>query len=193
MNLPNRITLTRIFLIPVFLLFIVPYQEWLLEYKTFRFLSQYGKYIAAAIFVVAASTDAVDGYIARKTNQMTKFGKFIDPIADKLLVVAALFALVQRNEVSTWIAIIIIGREFLVTGLRLVAAGEGTVISASKWGKIKTVLQMAAIVAALLNNYPFSLITTFPIDRILMLLAVIATLYSGYEYFKLNYKFIDTV
>lgn len=192
MNLPNKISIARICLIPLFLLFILPYPEWLLGYKVFAFLSSFGKYISAVIFIVAASTDAVDGYIARKTNQMTKFGKFIDPIADKLLVAAALFALVQINELSAWIAMIIIGREFLVTGLRLVAASEGVVIQASSWGKIKTVLQMSAIVATLIDNYPLSLFTQFPLDNVLMFLAVIATIWSGYEYFVVNHEFIDT-
>lgn len=192
MNLPNRITVSRILLIPVFMVFIVPFPESWNAHPVFDFISRYGKYIAAVIFIIAASTDAVDGYIARKTNQLTKFGKFIDPMADKLLVAAALFVLVQRNDVNSWIAMIIIGREFLVTGLRLVAAGEGTVISAGAWGKLKTVLQMTAIVAAMLDNYPVSLLTDFPIDDLLMYLAVIVTVYSGYDYFVKNVRFIDT-
>ena len=120
MNLPNKITLSRIFLVPVFMLFIIPYPDWVLDSSFLRFIHpqllsinqfiiHYGNYIAAAIFVIAASTDGVDGYIARKRKEVTKFGKFIDPIADKLLVTAALIALAQRNEVTGWAAMIIIG------------------------------------------------------------------------------------
>ena len=202
MNLPNKITLSRIFLVPVFMLFIIPYPDWVLDSSLLRFIHpqllsinqfiiHYGNYIAAAIFVIAASTDGVDGYIARKRKEVTKFGKFIDPIADKLLVTAALIALVQRNEVTGWAAMVIIGREFIVTGSRLVAAGEGVVISASNWGKIKTITQMIAIVASLTKNFPLSLITPFEFDRYFMLAAVLITIYSGYDYIAKNSKIID--
>jgi len=108
--------------------------------------------MAAVLFFIAASTDGLDGYIARKRKQVTNFGKFLDPIADKLLVTAALVALVERGDLSSWAAIVIIAREFIITGLRLVAAGEGIVIAASKWGKIKTVTQIIAILTALLRD-----------------------------------------
>lgn len=197
MNLPNKITLSRIFLVPVFMLFIIPLPGWLLESSWLGFMRHqmlsvndfilhYGNWIAAAIFFIAASTDGVDGYIARKRQEVTVLGKFLDPIADKLLVTAALIALVQRNEVSGWAAMIIIGREFIVTGLRLVAAGEGIVISASNLGKIKTTTQMIAIVASLVKNFPISLFTTFQFDQFMMLAAVIVTIYSGYDYYVKN-------
>jgi CDP-diacylglycerol---glycerol-3-phosphate 3-phosphatidyltransferase len=203
MNLPNKITLSRILLVPVFLLFVIPVPEWMLNSTLLSFLhaplsafnhfiTQYGNAIAAAIFIIAASTDRVDGYIARKTQQVTKFGKFIDPIADKLLVEAALIALVQRNEVNVWVAMIIIAREMMVTGLRLVAASEGIVIAASNWGKIKTAIQMIAIAAILLKNFPISLITDFDFGGFAMLVAVIVTLYSGYDYIVKNGKAIHT-
>ncbi len=197
MNLPNKITLSRIFFVPVFMLFLVPFPEWFVnssflgvlkpQLEAFNnFVINYGNYFAAALFIIAASTDGVDGYIARKRKLVTNFGIFLDPIADKLLVTAALIALVQRNELTAWAAMIIIAREFIVTGLRLVAAGEGVVIAASKWGKIKTVTQIVAIAFALLKNYPFSLFTDFPFDRYAMFAAIVATVYSGYDYLKIN-------
>lgn len=199
MNLPNKITLSRIVMVPLFMVFILPFPQWMLEGYIFSkqlnalnyFIMHYGNYIAAVFFIIAASTDGVDGYIARKRKLVTKFGIFLDPIADKLLVTGALIALVQRNEVTGWAAMIIIAREFIVTGLRLVAAGEGTVIAASKWGKFKTVTQIIAISFSLVKNFPFSLLTDFPFDRYLMLAAVFITLYSGYDYIKKNLNVID--
>lgn len=202
MNLPNKITLLRIFLIPVFMLCIIPYPEWVLNSSFLEvvrpqliivndFILKYGNYLAAVIFIIAASTDGVDGYIARKRKQVTKFGIFLDPIADKLLVTAALIALVQRNELTGWVAMIIIAREYAVTGLRLVAAGEGTVIAASTWGKVKTVTQIIAISVSLMKNFPVSLFSDFPFDRYVMFIAVIITIYSGYDYIAKNAKVID--
>lgn len=202
MNLANKVTLSRIFLVPVFMLFMIPFPDWVVssEYLKFmrpqlvqinNFILHYGNYIAAVFFIIAASTDGVDGYIARKRKQVTNFGKFLDPIADKLLVTAALIALVQRNEMTGWAAMIIIGREFIVTGLRLIAAGEGIVISASNWGKLKTITQMVAIVASLLKNYPLTLFTDFHFDRWAMFVAVVITVYSGYDYIAKNINVID--
>lgn len=203
MNLPNKITLSRIFVVPILLVFIMPIPNSIInagfllsirpQMEAFnQFLSSYGGYIAAAIFIIASSTDAVDGYIARKRQQVTRFGKFLDPIADKLLVTAALLALVQNGQVNGWAAMLIISREFIVTGLRLVAAGEGVVIAASKLGKLKTVLQDIAIVAALLNNFPISLFSDFQFDVYAMILAVIITIYSLYDYIRKNLNVIDT-
>jgi len=197
MNLPNKITLSRIFLVPIFMLFIVPFPDWMLnsDYPVIinvnNFINNYGNYIAAILFVAAASTDGVDGYIARKRKQITKFGIFLDPIADKLLVTAAVIALLQRNRISGWAAMVIIGREFIVTALRLVAAGEGVVIAASKWGKVKTVTQIIAITVALMENYPLTLFTDFPFDYYAMWCAVIVTIYSGYDYIAKNVKVIS--
>ncbi len=203
MNLPNKITLSRIFVVPILMIFIMPIPNSLINagfLESMRpqmvafnqFLLSYGGYIAAAIFIIASSTDAVDGYIARKRQQVTRFGKFLDPIADKLLVTAALLALVQNGQVNGWAAMLIISREFIVTGLRLVAAGEGIVIAASKLGKLKTVLQDIAIVAALLKNFPISLFSDFRFDVYAMILAVIITIYSLYDYIKKNLNVIDT-
>lgn len=202
MNLPNKITLSRIFLVPLFMIFVVPFPAWMQPGADFSFgvafldavygfLCHYKMIIAAAIFILASSTDGVDGYIARKRKQITRFGKFLDPIADKLLITAALLALVQTGEVSGWAAMIIIGRELIVTGLRLVAAGEGIVIAASYLGKIKTVLQIIAIVLSLLQNWPLSLIAGVPFDDYFMFIAVIFTIYSGYDYIAKNLKVID--
>ncbi len=203
MNLPNKITLSRIFLIPILMIFIIPIPQAIVDAGILgfirpqmtainEFISSFGSYIAAGIFIIASSTDAVDGYIARKRKLVTRFGKFLDPIADKLLVTAALLALVQSGDINGWAAMLIISREFIVTGLRLVAAGEGIVIAASNLGKLKTVLQDIAIVAALLNNFPLSLITDFPFDGYAMLLAVIITIYSLIDYVKKNLNVINT-
>jgi len=202
MNLPNKITLSRIFMVPLFMVFVLPFPKWMLDSSVLllikpqlrainHFILHYGNYIAAVFFIIASSTDGVDGYIARKKKMVTKFGIFLDPIADKLMVTGALIALVQRNEVSGWAAMIIIAREFIVTGLRLVAAGEGTVIAASKWGKFKTITQIIAITVSLTKNFPFTLITDIPFDIYFMFIAVIITLYSGYDYIKKNLKVID--
>ncbi len=197
MNLPNKITLSRIIIVPVFMLFVIPFPDWMLESSMLSFMRSelvsinnfiihYGNYIAAGIFILAASTDGVDGYIARKRKMVTTLGKFLDPIADKLLVTAALIALVQRNDVTGWAAMLIISREFIVTGLRLVAVGEGIVIAASYLGKIKTVTQIVAIAATLLKNFPLDMITSFPFDKYAMLAAVIITIYSLYDYIIKN-------
>lgn len=197
MNLPNKITLSRIFLVPIFMVFIIPLPYWVINSSYLslihpqmveinRFIMHYGNYIGAIIFIIAASTDKVDGYLARKRNMITKFGIFLDPIADKLLITAALIGLVQRNQVTGWAAMIIIAREFIVTGFRLVAAGEKIVLPAGNWGKIKMVAQSIAIAITLLKDYPFSIITNIPIDRYAMSIAVIITIYSGYDFLKKN-------
>jgi CDP-diacylglycerol--glycerol-3-phosphate 3-phosphatidyltransferase len=202
MNLPNKLTILRILLVPIFMLIIVPIPEWMVDSSILAFINpqlnainnfiyNYGNYVAALIFIIASSTDALDGYIARKTKQITNFGKFLDPIADKLLVSAALISLVERGDLSTWVAVIIIGREFIITGLRLVAASEGIVIAASSWGKIKTITQMIAIVAMLFRNYPIRWLLNFPFDGIMMFIAVIATIYSAYDYIVKNAHVIN--
>lgn len=193
MNLANKLTMLRIFLVPVFLIFIaignIPY----------------GTFIATFIFIVASVTDQLDGYIARSRNQITKFGKFMDPLADKLLVTAALISLVEMQVVPSWAAVIIIAREFAVSGLRTLAASEGTVIAASWWGKVKTVIQIIAILLLLLqvNINTSPLLTSYVegsafielfinhVPKIMLNLAVIATIVSGVDYFVKNKKAID--
>lgn len=203
MNLPNKLTLSRIIVVPILMIFMIPIPESIVNAGFLAFMrplmlsvndliSSYGGYIAAGIFIIASSTDAVDGYIARKRQLVTRFGKFLDPIADKLLVTAALLALVQSGDINGWAAMLIIAREFIVTGLRLVAAGEGIVIAASKLGKLKTVCQDIAIVATLLSNFPLSLVLPdFPFNEYAMVIAVIITIYSLYDYIKKNLHVIN--
>ncbi len=174
LNLANKLTIIRIFLVPVFMLFLI-------------FEIPNGDYIAAGIFIIAALTDTLDGYIARSRNQITKFGKFMDPLADKLLVSAALISLVEMGKLPAWIVVIIIAREFAVTGLRVIAASEGITIAANWWGKIKTITQIISIVSLLINNYPFSIIG-FPFDKLAVTLAVVFTIVSGIDYFYINRK-----
>ncbi|AEY65968.1 CDP-diacylglycerol--glycerol-3-phosphate 3-phosphatidyltransferase [Clostridium sp. BNL1100] len=203
MNLPNKITISRIFLVPLFMIFVIPIPDATVNFQLLSFLkdemlsvnnfiNNYGSYVAAALFILAASTDGVDGYIARKHKLVTAFGKFLDPIADKLLITAALIALVQQQVVTGWAAMIIISRELLVTGLRLVAAGEGQVIAANKSGKVKMVFQTVAVSVCLLKNWPFSIFTDVPVDSYLMFIAVIITIYSGIDFFAKNLKILKS-
>ncbi|RRJ65426.1 CDP-diacylglycerol--glycerol-3-phosphate 3-phosphatidyltransferase [Paenibacillus oralis] len=186
MNLPNRITLTRIFMIPVMLLFLLLDAGWLsYEFVLGTYTLPVHQLIAAVLFIIAASTDGIDGYIARKYNLVTNLGKLLDPLADKLLVGTVLIGLVSLGLCNAWIAVIIIAREFAVTGLREVALLEGSVIAASKWGKAKTITQIIAITALLLNNFPFAWLN-IPFDDIAIWLAAIITIYSGIDYFVKN-------
>jgi len=150
LNLANRITLMRIILIPVFLVVLLGELPVWIDAPVWWRTAQ--PWVAAAIFAILAATDAVDGYIARTRNQVTTFGKFIDPLADKLLVTAALVALVDLERLPSWIALVIISRELVVSGLRMVAVAEGRVIAASSGGKVKTVLQIVAIICFLLKD-----------------------------------------
>ena len=138
-------------------------------------------YIAAAVFVIASVTDFLDGHLARKYDLVTNFGKIMDPLADKLLVTSALVCMVQTGIVPGWMVIVILAREFAITGLRSVAASEGIVIAAAWSGKIKTVTQMIAIIFLLIGNWPFELLS-IPFARIMLWIAVIMTVYSGVEY-----------
>lgn len=188
MNLPNKITIARILLVPIMML--MPYIG--ITAKT-SFGLPIVNIIILIIFLVASFTDYLDGHIARRRNIVTNFGKFLDPIADKLLVLAALVMLVEAGIIPGWIPIIIAAREFMVSAIRMLVATEGKVIAASKLGKIKTVTQMVAISLAFLDtNYFMSFVcgglTGFAlILNILMsaamLLAVIATIWSGVDYF----------
>lgn len=183
MNLANKITISRILATPVFLFFLVP--GW---FGQFFGLNQWGRYAAAAIFILASITDMIDGNIARKHNMVTELGKFLDPVADKLLVTSALIAFIKTDNLSVWAVFIIIAREFIVTGFRIIAAGRGVIIAADKWGKIKTVVQIIAIVAILIRNFPISFITDFPLGMVLMYIAVVLTVISGVNYLAKNAK-----
>ncbi|HHW23551.1 MAG TPA: CDP-diacylglycerol--glycerol-3-phosphate 3-phosphatidyltransferase [Clostridiaceae bacterium] len=185
MNLANKITFARILATPIFLFFLMP--GW---FGRFLGLDQWGRYAAAAVFLLAAITDMVDGKIARKHNMVTELGKFLDPIADKLLVISALIAFVRTDGLSVWAVFIIIAREFIITGFRVIAAGRGVVIAADKWGKVKTIVQIIAIEAILIRDFPLSLITRFPVGMTFMYMAVILSIISGVNYIVKNVNVI---
>ncbi|WP_096199427.1 CDP-diacylglycerol--glycerol-3-phosphate 3-phosphatidyltransferase [Bacillus sp. FJAT-45350] len=183
MNLPNKITISRILLIPVLMIFfLAPIDLGKIfigvELPTTHF-------IGAIIFIVAAITDGLDGYYARRFNLVTNFGKFLDPLADKLLITAGLIVLVELQMLAAWIAIVIISREFAVTGIRLIAAADGSVIAASPLGKIKTITQIIGISALMLYNFPFGAIG-FPFAEIMIWVATVMTIISGIDYFIKN-------
>ena len=189
MNLPNKLTVMRILL--VFVILIISFLNIPVEVFgiSLKFL------IIEIIFIIASITDHYDGYLARKNNQITTFGKFLDPIADKILVVTTMLLLTERGTLPAWIPIVTIFREFLVSGYRLVEAKEGgNVVAANIWGKIKTVTQMIAIMLMLIDSNKFFAFTTTKLPMpwmilnilgsIMMLISVIATIFSGYTYLK---------
>ena len=189
MNLANKLTIFRIILVPVIV--IIPFLN--IEGDLWGVPITY--LIIDAIFIIAALTDKLDGYIARSRNQITTFGKFLDPIADKILVLAAMMLLVEFGKLPAWIPIIVVTREFVVSGYRLIAVEKkGKVIAANFWGKLKTVTQMIAIVLAFIDTNKFGEIfngrlegTEFVINMlvtILMSVSVVATIFSGWEYIK---------
>ncbi len=150
MNLPNKLTVLRVIMIPFFVAFL------LMDGGT----NAVYRYIAAAIFIIASLTDMLDGKIARKYNLVTNFGKFMDPLADKLLVCSALICMIELGQLPAWVVIIIISREFIISGFRLVASDNGVVIAASYWGKFKTTFQMIAVVLLIFNIPALSMVTT---------------------------------
>ncbi|MCL2254934.1 MAG: CDP-diacylglycerol--glycerol-3-phosphate 3-phosphatidyltransferase [Lachnospiraceae bacterium] len=169
MNIPNQLTILRIIMIPIFVFFLlmtkIPYHNW----------------IAFTIFIIASLTDLLDGIIARKYNLVTNFGKFMDPLADKLLVCSALIGLIEIGRIPAWIVILIITREFIISGFRLIAADKGVVIAASFWGKLKTTVQIV-MVCMLIANLNFLRILT----EIVMWAAVILTVVSLIDYLVKN-------
>ena len=190
MNLANKLTIFRIILVPLMVIVtrINPAGSLLGISTTF--------WIMGIIFIIASITDKLDGYIARSRNQITTFGKFLDPIADKILVLTAMIIFVEYDKLPAWIPIIVAFREFLVSGFRLVASQKGgQVIAASVWGKLKTVTQMIALVLMFIDSYSYGYFITKPIDNIglkilniitfiMMTISVIATIFSGYDYIK---------
>jgi CDP-diacylglycerol---glycerol-3-phosphate 3-phosphatidyltransferase len=190
-NLPNSITLSRIVSVPVLL--------WILSARLFEGDNGHRELLASAIFILASITDGVDGYLARKRGQISNMGVLLDPLADKLLIAAALIVLVQFNPriVPPWVAVLVIGREFLVTGLRGIAASEGFTIQASDLGKLKMVLQIVAVVAAILDHHwqvwsLFGLaISVNLIAHLAVWLMVIMTLVSAIDYFVAFWTKID--
>ncbi|HKM33132.1 MAG TPA: CDP-diacylglycerol--glycerol-3-phosphate 3-phosphatidyltransferase [Lachnospiraceae bacterium] len=178
MNLPNKLTIFRmILIIPFVLLLLGSFQEWGWFVAIFGGIMEYIDYIALAIFIVASLTDLIDGKIARKYNLVTNFGKFMDPVADKLLVCSALICLVEMGRIPAWIVIIIISREFIISGFRLVASDKGVVIAANYWGKFKTTFQMIMVCLMIANIAAISLITD-----IIMWIALILTVISLVDY-----------
>ncbi len=173
MNLPNKLTIFRMILIPFFVVFMkVPVGG-----------GEIHRYIALVVFVVASLTDSLDGYIARRDNLVTDFGKFMDPLADKLLVCSALICLIELGQIPAWVVIIIISREFIISGFRLVASDSGVVIAASYWGKFKTVFQMTAVILLILNLEPLKLVAD-----IVLWIAVALTVISLADYIYKNHK-----
>ena len=189
MNLANKLTVFRMILVPLIVIASFLWTD----------ISIYGITVSMivmdAIFIVASITDKLDGYIARSRNQVTTFGKFLDPLADKILVLAAMVILVEAGKIPAWIPIIVLAREFLVSGYRLVAVEKGgKVIAASIWGKLKTVTQMLAIILVFIDTnsffeFAFNSLTGYELvlnicSSVLLLVSVIATIFSGYDYLK---------
>ena len=184
MNLPNKLTIFRVILIiPFVILLLGSANGWGWFQAIFGGIIEYVDYIAVAIFVIASFTDMLDGKIARKYNLVTNFGKFMDPLADKLLVCSALICLVEMGRLPAWIVIIIIAREFIISGFRLVASDNGIVIAASYWGKFKTVSQMIMVILLLLNiqNTFFQILGT-----VFIWIALILTVVSLVDYVVKN-------
>lgn len=190
-GIANSITLVRILLIPIFLvILLVDWPRFGIFWAHSEFVSVAQPIVAAIVFAIIAATDAVDGHLARSRNEVTTFGKFVDPLADKLLVTSALLALVQLGGIPAWVAFVIVAREFVVSGLRMIAVAEGVVIAASPYGKIKTVLQIVAIVMLILADSPAVSLVTSNIAFIftsasytLLAAAVIMTIWSMIDYF----------
>lgn len=173
MNLPNKLTVLRVIMIPFFVVALMLQGG---ENHTLRLA-------AAVIFIIAGLTDLLDGKIARKYHLVTNFGKFMDPLADKLLVCAALICLVELKQLPAWMVIVIVSREFIISGFRLVAAEQGLVIAASYWGKFKTTFQMIAVVLLILNIPALSMITL-----LVTWIALLLTVVSLVDYIAKNYK-----
>ena len=175
MNLPNKLTIIRVCLIPFFVAALL-----------FDHGNNYTmRIVANVLFIVASLTDLFDGKIARKYNLVTNFGKFMDPLADKLLVCSALICLIELGQLPAWVVIIIISREFIISGFRLVAADNGVVIAASYWGKFKTTFQMAAVILMIFNIPALTLVT-----NIVVVIAVALTIISLGDYVAKNIKIL---
>ena len=176
MNLPNKLTILRVILIPFFVFFLIS-----------PFFDGYGNYIALAIFIIASLTDMADGKIARKYNLVTNFGKFMDPLADKLLVCSAMICLVDLKLIPVWVVLIIIAREFIISGFRLVASDNGIVIAASYWGKFKTTFQMIAVVLLIVGIPALSMVTTA-----VVWIALVLTVISLVDYITKNVNVLNS-
>lgn len=178
MTTANKITILRVLLVPFFIYFI------------YNIDKPYFDIISASLFIIISITDFLDGYIARKYNQITTFGKFMDPLADKILVTSALIMLTQLGKFSGVIAVIIIAREFLVSAIRQLAAADGTVLAAAWSGKVKTTFQMIGIIVIILENY-LNAVYPLPYGTIFSVIMLVLTVYSGGEYLIKNRKLIS--
>ena len=186
MNLPNKLTVFRVILIvPFVVLLLGGFQQWSWFTTLFSGILPYTDYIAVGIFIVASLTDLLDGKIARKYNLVTNFGKFMDPLADKLLVCSALICLIELNALPAWMVIIIISREFIISGFRLIASDNGVVIAASYWGKFKTTFQMVSVVLLILDIPALAFVTT-----ICVWIALVLTIVSLVDYIYKNHKIL---
>ena len=175
MNLPNKLTTLRVIMIPFFVFFLL-WQNG--ENRTFRM-------IALALFIIASLTDLLDGKIARKYNLVTNFGKFMDPLADKLLVCSAMICMIETKKLAAWFVIVIIAREFIISGFRLIASDNGVVIAASYWGKFKTTFQMVSVVLLILDIPALAFVTT-----ICVWIALLLTIVSLVDYIYKNHKIL---
>lgn len=175
MNLPNKLTMLRVILIPFFVVFML------------MDITAIDKWIALAIFIIASLTDLADGKIARKYNLVTNFGKFMDPLADKLLVCSAMIALIQLGKIPAWIVIVIIAREFVISGFRLIASDNGVVIAASYWGKFKTTFQMVMVILMIVQCALPDFAILNIITMIIMYIALALTIISLVDYLKKNW------
>ena len=172
MNLPNKLTMARVIMIPFFVIFMLT-----------GWGGEASKWISLAIFIVASLTDLLDGHIARKHNLVTNFGKFMDPLADKLLVCSAMICLVEMGKIPAWVVIIIISREFIISGFRLVASDNGIVIAASYWGKFKTTFQMISVILLIVRIPALTVLT-----QICVWTALVLTVISLVDYIAKNHK-----
>ncbi len=191
MNLPNKLTVLRVAMIPVFVLVLL-FPNPLGTVTTLGMTLPVANILAASIFAVASFTDWLDGYIARAQGLVTNFGKFADPLADKMLVMTAFIMLVELDLAPAWVVAVIICRELAVTGLRLLLVEQGgTVLAAALPGKIKTATQMLSIIFLLLHNYPFHMLG-LPVDQLMLYTCLFFTIYSGADYFIQNKQvFVD--
>ena len=184
MNLPNKLTVFRVILIvPLVVLLLGGFQQWGWFTTLFSGILPYTDYIAVGIFIVASLTDMLDGKIARKYNLVTNFGKFMDPLADKLLVCSALICLVDLKQLPAWMVIVIISREFIISGFRLVASDNGIVIAASYWGKFKTTFQMISVILLIVRIPALAVLT-----QICVWIALALTVISLVDYIAKNHK-----
>lgn len=181
MNTPNKLTVLRMILVPVFMVLMM-FDDLTMQMS------------GLLVFIVASITDWLDGYLARRDNLVSDFGKFMDPLADKMLTTAAFLVIMEKDFISSWVLLIILFREFLVSGIRLVAVGQGKVIAASMWGKAKTVSQMVAIIASILlmNISVFTSGVTYVAVNVLVWISTLLTLISGADYLIKNIGFIKT-